>query len=91
MPRPSGPAAPAIRLSAHAEVTLRERGLSLEWVERTILAPDMTAPDPADPAATRSFRRIEAAGARVLRVVHRPSGPDILVITAFFDRGARLP
>lgn len=77
MPRPYGPAAPAIRLSAHAEVTLRERGLSLEWVERTILEPAMTATDPADPAATRSFRRIAAAGGRVLRGVHRPGGPDI--------------
>jgi hypothetical protein len=28
-------------------------------------------------------------GARVLRVVHRPEGDDIVIITVHFDRGAR--
>ncbi len=78
----------ALILSAHACVVIQERGLALEWVERTLQAPDATGPDPSQPGLTRSFKRIEEAGGRVIRVVHRPQGSDMLVITAFFDRGA---
>ena len=80
----------ALILSAHATVTLRERGLALEWIERTVQAPDASGPDPGQPALMRSFKRIPEAGGRVLRVVHRPQNSDMLVITAFFDRGARI-
>ena len=45
-------------------------------------------PDPRDPTLTRSFKAIPNFGHRVLRVVHRPDGDDILVITAHLDRGA---
>jgi hypothetical protein len=35
------------------------------------------------------YKVIAAFGGRVLRVVHRPEGDDIVVITMHFDRGAR--
>jgi hypothetical protein len=76
----------AIRLSAHAVARLRQRGIPEAWVAETIAMPDRTAPDPTDPALTRSFRAMPDAGGRVLRVVHRPLGSDTLVITAFLDR-----
>jgi hypothetical protein len=38
---------------------------------------------------TRVWRRIPERGGRALRVVFRPAGADIVVVTAFFDRGAR--
>jgi len=43
-----------------------------------------------DVGVTLSFRAIPEFGGRVLRVAHRSDGDDVLVITAFFDRGARL-
>jgi hypothetical protein len=79
----------ALILSAHARVVIEERGLALAWIERAIQAPDAAGPDPSQPTPTRSFKRIEEAGGRVLRAVHRAQGSDMLVITAFFDRGAR--
>lgn len=79
---------PPIRLSAHAEEMLEERGIAFAWVVEAILQPQHVAPDPRDPALTRSFRAIAAAEGRILRVVHRAEGSGILVITAHFDRGA---
>ena len=77
-----------IRLSAHAEEMLEERGIAVAWVQEAVLSPDWSEPDPRDPALTRSFRVIPDAGGRVLRVVHRPEPPGIFVVTAHFDRGA---
>nr|WP_282183912.1 DUF4258 domain-containing protein [Azospirillum sp. TSO35-2] len=76
--------------SVHAQLTIRERGLAEEWVRRTLPDPDRSEPDPAAPTLTRSFKRIPEAGDRVIRVVHRDRGVDILVVTAFLDRGAKL-
>jgi hypothetical protein len=62
--------------------------LAVKWVKLALEAPDATGPDPSQLGVTRSFKRIEEAGGRVIRVVHRLQGSDMLVITAFFDRGA---
>lgn len=78
-----------IQLTLHAQARILRRSLPLAWIEATVSAPDRSTPDPDDPAVTRSFKSIEEAGGRVLRVVHRMDGVDILVITAYFDRGAR--
>ena len=78
-----------IRLSKHAEEAVEKRNLALEWIERTISAADFSRVDPNDPTATRSFETIAEAGGRILRVVHRPDGNDILVVTVHFDRDAR--
>lgn len=77
-----------VRLSAHAAARLAQRGIARDWVEAAILSPERQAPDPSDPRLIRAYRAIEAAGNRILRVVFRPDGEDILVITAFFDRDA---
>jgi hypothetical protein len=78
----------AIRHSTHAVQRIATRQLRLEWIEQTVLNPDWTTADP-DPALTRSYKAIAERGGRVLRVVHRPDGADALVVSAFFDRGAR--
>lgn len=77
-----------IRLTQHAETELPRRGLRREWIEAALAAPDWTAPDP-DPTLTRSYKGIAEFGGRVLRVVHRRDGDDVLVVTAHFDRDAR--
>lgn len=79
-----------IKLTSHAEEMIIERGIDLAWVVATIERPDSRSTDPRDPSLTRSFCKISAASGRILRVVHRPNGADILVITAFFDRGMKL-
>lgn len=78
-----------IRFTKHALTVMEERGIPAEWVEMTLAAPEWSEPDVENPALTRSFRSIPQAGGRVMRVVHRPENGDILVITAFLDRGAK--
>ena len=77
-----------IVLSQHTEKRIAERGLARAWIEATIGTPDWTVPDPLN-GLTRSYRAIVEFGGPVLRVVHRPAGKDIVVVTDFFDRSAR--
>ena len=79
----------AIRTSLHATLQTAKRGIDWNWVERTVMHPDLRRPD-ADRVKEHSYRRILEAGGRVLHVVHRPENGDTLVITAYLDRGARL-
>jgi len=76
-------------LSVHAQGNIVKRDLDMRWVEQTVAAPELTAPDSADPTVTRAWRAIPERGGKMLRVAYRPVNGDILVITAFFDRGAR--
>jgi Domain of unknown function (DUF4258) len=78
-----------LRLTKHAEEAVEKRELAVAWIERTVAAPDFTHVDPQDPMLTRSFKAIDEAGGRILRVVHRPEGADILVVTVHFDRDAK--
>lgn len=78
-----------IVLTKHAREAMELRGLALAWVEETILRPDWTAADPNHPDRTRSYKAIPALGGRILRVVHRSDGADIVVITTHPDRGAK--
>ncbi|MCK0208996.1 DUF4258 domain-containing protein [Starkeya koreensis] len=78
-----------IRLSAHVRVVMAERGIEAAWVARTLEAPDRVDVDPNDPALERAFAAIAERDGRVLRVVYRPDGDAVFVVTTFFDRGAR--
>ena len=51
-------------------------------------APDFTEADPRHPERIRSYKAIAAFGGRILRVVHRRDGRDMIVITVHFDRRA---
>jgi hypothetical protein len=77
-----------IKLSIHMPKRVAERALDLVWIEATIASPDWVRPD-KNPSLTRPYQRITAFGNRILRVVHRPNGLDVLVVTAFFDRNAK--
>jgi hypothetical protein len=59
------------------------------WIEATIAAPDFVEVDPRHSDRTPSYKAITEQGGRVLRVVHRSEGHDIVIITVHFDRGAR--
>ena len=78
-----------VRLTQHAAEMIADRRISSAWLDITIATPDWTEVDPRDAALTRSFRTFAQFGGRVLRVVHRRDGTDILVITAYFDRDAK--
>ena len=78
-----------VRLSNHAQREMPGRGITAAYVEAVLAAPAYTTPDATDPTLTRSFGRIAAFGNRVLRVVHRPDGDDIFVVTVTWDRGAK--
>jgi hypothetical protein len=78
-----------IILTRHAETKMLERGIQLDWIERTIRNPQWTEPEPRDPFAERRFAPVPEFGSRMLRVVCVETESAIRVITATFDRGAR--
>ncbi|WP_248313029.1 DUF4258 domain-containing protein [Bosea sp. F3-2] len=41
--------------TAHAVAMMAERAIERSWVERTVLAPDQTEPDPSHPDMVRRF------------------------------------
>ena len=68
------------QLTNHARKAVAEREIAVEWIERTLDAPELIAPDPDDPAIERCFRQIPEFGGRVLRVaVNRTVEPQRVV------------
>jgi uncharacterized protein DUF4258 len=78
-----------IRFTKHAQEAISIRDIAVDWIEAAVSAPDWIEPDPRHSDRTRSYKAITGYGARVLRVVHRREGDDIVIITVHFDRGAR--
>jgi hypothetical protein len=76
-------------LTRHAQLNVARDRLDPAWIEATITKPQRADRDPKDAPLTRAWRNIPERGGRALRGVFRPLGADILVITVFFDRGAR--
>jgi uncharacterized DUF497 family protein len=76
-------------LTRHAEAKMYERGIRLEWIERTIRNAHWIEPEPRDPSAERRFGAVPEFGGRMLRVVCVETESAIRVIAATFDRGAR--
>jgi hypothetical protein len=76
-------------LTEHARRMLVERGISLEWLERTLNEPTLRQPDPHDTSLERRYRPIPEHDGRVLRVVVDASVEPIRVISVFFDRNMR--
>ena len=79
-----------LKLSKHTADEMNGRGILLSHIEAALTSPDRVVPDPTDPALRRSYKVIPEFGNRVLRVVHRPDGDDIFVVTAHWDRGAKM-
>jgi hypothetical protein len=76
-------------LIRHARDNIVRDAIDPVWIETAVRYPTALMDDPHDPTLSRAWRRIPERGGRVLRVVFRPAGADIVVVTAFFDRGAR--
>ena len=73
-------------LTKHAQKVLEEREIPLEWLERTLLAPELILPEPDDISVQRCFRRIPEFNGRVLRVVVNRAVEPQRVVSVFFDR-----
>lgn len=73
-------------LTQHARHVLHERGIRIEWLERTLTAPERVLPDPSDPSVERRFRAIPECGGRVLRVAVNVTVTPQRVVSVFFDR-----
>jgi hypothetical protein len=73
-------------LTKHAKKVLAEREIPLEWMERTLVEPELRQPDPDDAAVERRFRRIPEFGNRVLRVAVNTAVEPNRVVSVFFDR-----
>lgn len=73
-------------LTKHAQKTLEERGIQIEWMERALSVPERVAPDPCDVTVERYYRRIPEFGGRVLRVVVNTAVDPNRVVSVFFDR-----
>jgi len=73
-------------LTKHAQRVLDERGISVEWMQRTLSAPEWVLPDPEDATVERRFRRMPEFGGRVLRVAVNTAVDPNRVVSVFFDR-----
>ena len=73
-------------LTLHAKVALAEREIALEWMERTLAAPELRLPDPDDATVERRYRRIPEHGGRVLRVAVNITVEPERIVSVFFDR-----
>ena len=79
-----------VKLSKHTADEMAGRGILLSYIEAALTSPDRVVRDMTDPVLSRSYKVIPEFGNRVLRVVHRPDGDNIFVVTAHWDRGATL-
>ena len=84
MPKP-------IRLSHHAETVMRERGLDRDWIVRAIEEPEWSEQDPSDSEVERRYRTIPERNGRIIRVACVETPREIIIVSAFLDRGARRP
>ena len=73
-------------LTSHAKQVLAGREISVEWLERTLKAPELTLPDPDDAEVERRYRRIPEYGGRVLCVAVNTTVEPIRIVSVFFDR-----
>jgi hypothetical protein len=69
---------------------LAERRIEVAWVERKVEVPEAIEPDRVDPRLEHCLRHLPEYGNRVLRVVADRAGDPAQVVTAFFDRDARI-
>lgn len=78
-----------LRLSHHARMRLKQRGIPLDLVRRTLEHPDRTWPDPGDATITHASKHFHRLNDSILRVVYNHVEEPWLIVTAFFERKGR--
>lgn len=76
-------------LTEHARGQIEDREIPLEWVERTLLNPQLTELDRDDSDLRHALARVPEFGNRVLRVVYNHTVTPPRIVTVFFDRRQR--
>ena len=76
-------------LTAHERQAMAERGIPIDWVQRTVDGPASRSRDPYDHEVERCYLPIAERGDRVLRVAVNVTSDPWRVVTAFFDRSMR--
>ena len=76
-------------LTEHARDALEKRRIPLEWMERTLGAPDWTEADSMDEDLEHRLARIPEYGDRVLRVIVNAQAKPLRIVTVYFDRRRR--
>lgn len=70
----------------HALQRINERGISIQWIEKTLYHPTRVEPHESDPELSYALAVISEYGNRVLRVVYKTSENPVKIITVYFDR-----
>ena len=78
-------------LSIHAQKSIKDRKISLEWLENCLNNPDKIEADQTDGTVVHHLKVITEANTKVLRLVLRwnQDKSSALIITVFFDKRLR--
>ncbi len=79
-----------LELTQHARDMLVERGISETWAERAVTNPEAVETDETDPGLEHCLQRVPEYGDRVLRVIADRTVSPVRIVTAYFDRGAKV-
>jgi len=71
------------RLTNHAKLKIRQRGISIGDVEETVRSPDKTERDKIDRELTHFIKELHG---KYLRVIAKFARDDMIIISAFYDR-----
>jgi hypothetical protein len=74
------------QLTQHARDALVKRQIPVEWMERVLLSPEWTEPDPLESDLEHRLAHIAEFGNRVLRVIVNVSVEPPRIVTIYFDR-----
>ena len=76
-------------LTKHAQESINERHIRLEWVDVAFCQPQLIEPDRVDSTLEHRMARIDEYGGRVLRLIVNTTKTPPRIVTVFFDRGMR--
>lgn len=77
-----------MRFTEHAKLRMIERGIWIDWVERTVDRPEFVRASVSRPMRKSAFRRIEELGNRWLHVTFDIQGSEVVVVSVYFDSKA---
>lgn len=74
-----------VRFAEHAKLRMVERGIRIEWVERTVDRPEFVRASVSRPMRKSAFRRIEELGNRWLHVILDMRDSEVIVVSVYID------
>jgi hypothetical protein len=79
-----------LELTLHASHVARERQIHIDWIVAAVKQPEKVLVDLSDHRLSACYRRVPEFGNRVLKVVCDLNRHPPRIITAYFDRSARM-